>query len=60
MNIKIKINNFEIQCSVKNTQTGEKIYSMLPVKAKISTWGKEIYFSLPENDIMSEKVLRKS
>ena len=55
MNIKIKITNLEIQCSVKNTQTGKKIYSMLPVKAKINTWGKEIYFSLPKNNIMSEK-----
>ena len=55
MNIKIKITDLEIQCTVKNTQTGKKIYSMLPVKAKINTWGKEIYFSLPENNIMSEK-----
>ena len=55
MNIKIKISDLEINCTVKNTQTGKKIYSMLPVKNKINTWGKEIYFSLPKNDIESEK-----
>ena len=55
MNIKIKISDLEIQCTVKNNQTGKKIYSMLPIKAKINTWGKEIYFSLPENNIVSEK-----
>ena len=55
MNIKIKISDLEINCTVKNTQTGKKIYSMLPVKNKINTWGKEIYFSLPKNNIMSEK-----
>ena len=55
MNIKIKITDLEIRCTVKNTQTGKKIYSMLPVKAKINTWGKEIYFSVPENNIVLEK-----
>ena len=30
MNIKIKITDLEIRCTVKNTQTGKKIYSSLP------------------------------
>ena len=40
------IDKFEIECSVKNNQTGKKIYSMLPIKSRIQTWGKEIYFNI--------------
>ena len=28
---------------------------MLPIKSKINTWGKEIYFYIPENSIVPEK-----
>ena len=55
MKIKFIINKFEIECSVKNNQTGKKIYSMLPIKSRIQTWGKEIYFNIPKNDILIEK-----
>ena len=55
MEIKFLIDKFEIECSVKNNQTGKKIYSMLPIKSRIQTWGKEIYFNIPKNDILIEK-----
>ena len=55
MEIKFLINKFEIECFVKNNQTGKKIYSMLPIKSRIQTWGKEIYFNIPKNDILIEK-----
>ena len=55
MEIKFMIDKFEIECSVKNNQTGKKIYSMLPIKSRIQTWGKEIYFNIPKNDILIEK-----
>ena len=28
---------------------------MLPIKSRIQTWGKEIYFNIPKNDILIEK-----
>ena len=46
VNIKIKISDLEINAPLKILKP-EKIYS-LPVKNKINTWGKEIYFSLPK------------
>ena len=55
MEIKFLIDKFEIVCFVKNNQTGKKIYSMLPIKSRIQTWGKEIYFDIPKNDILPEK-----
>ena len=27
----------------------------MPIEAKIATWGNEIYFDVPQNDIASEK-----
>ncbi len=55
MKIKFKISNFVFSCKVKNNQTGKKIFAMLPIKSKINTWGKEIYFDIPKNDILPEK-----
>lgn len=55
MNIKIKISNLEIKCKVKNNDTGKKILASLPIKAKINTWGKEIYFNIPKVSIKPEK-----
>ena len=55
MNIKIKIMNVSIKCKVMDTSTGKKIYSMLPIKSKVNTWGKEVYFYIPSNSIKPEK-----
>ena len=54
MKIKFKILDFIFYCKVKNNQTGKRIYEMLPIKGKINTWGKEIYFNIPKNDILPE------
>tara|TARA_B100000886_G_C20421460_1_gene491794 strand:+ start:1545 stop:1922 length:378 start_codon:yes stop_codon:yes gene_type:complete len=59
MKIKFKISNFIFSCKVKNNNTGKKIYSMLPIKSKINTWGKEIYFSIPKNDILPENYTKE-
>ena len=55
MKIKFKISDFIFYCKVKNNQTGKKIYEMLPIKGKINTWGKEIYFDIPRKNILPEK-----
>ena len=59
MNIKIKIMNMSIKCKVMDTLTGKKIYSMLPIKSKVNTWGKEVYFYIPKNSIMPEKTAKE-
>tara|TARA_Y100001958_G_C21127013_1_gene469442 strand:+ start:597 stop:974 length:378 start_codon:yes stop_codon:yes gene_type:complete len=55
MNIKIKISDLEIMCAVRDNDTAKKIISLLPIQAKINTWGKEIYFDIPKVSIKHEK-----
>ena len=47
--------NVSIKCKVMDTSTGKEIYSMLPIKSKVNTWGKEVYFYIPKNTIKPEK-----
>ena len=54
MNVIFKIGKLLIKCTVRNTGTGKKIYSMLPIKSQINTWGKEIYFNIPNNNFRTE------
>ena len=42
MNIKIKITNLEIQCTVKNTQTGKKYIQCCLLKPKLILGAKSI------------------
>jgi len=52
--IEFKTKDLSIACKVKDTETGKKILKLLPIKSKISTWGDEIYFDIPKNDIKPE------
>ena len=54
MYIEFKIKTINFSCRVKETETGKKILKLLPIKSKISTWGDEIYFDIPKNDIKPE------
>ena len=55
MNIKFKISNLSFDCKVRDNDTGKKIFQLLPIKTSINTWGKEIYFNVPANNIKPEK-----
>ena len=44
MDIEFKTKDISFTCKVKETETGNKILKLLPIKSKISTWGDEIYF----------------
>ena len=54
MDFEILINEIKIICAANKTQTASKILKLLPIKSKISTWGDEIYFDIPKNDIKPE------
>ncbi|MEK9918800.1 MAG: cyclophilin-like family protein [Pelagibacteraceae bacterium] len=54
MDIEFKTKDISFTCKVKETETGKKILKLLPIKSKISTWGDEIYFDIPKNDIKPE------
>ncbi len=46
MEIKIILNNdIELQAELYETETARKVFDSLPIKARGSTWGEEIYFS---------------
>jgi len=55
MKIKFIISNLSFDCKVRDNDTGKKIFQLLPIKSSINTWGKEIYFDVPENNIKPEK-----
>ena len=54
MNFEIVVNEIKIICRANKTETASKILKLLPIKSKISTWGDEIYFDIPKNDIKPE------
>ena len=55
MDFEIVINEIKIVCRANKTKTASKILKLMPINSKISTWGDEIYFDIPKNDIKSEK-----
>ena len=55
MDIIIKISKLKIECSLKDNLTAKSIFQLLPIKSKINTWGDEIYFDIPKNNIKPEK-----
>jgi hypothetical protein len=47
MKITIEIGNLSIPAQLNGTDTAKKIYETLPLSANFSTWGDEIYFTIP-------------
>jgi len=47
MKVRIKIGALTLRAEIdENNETGKKILSILPIKAKAITWGEEIYFPI--------------
>ena len=46
-NIKIKIGDIELKAVLNDSLTAKAIGEALPITASFSTWGNEIYFSIP-------------
>ena len=47
MKIKITVGSLAMEAELRDTPTGKMIDEALPLKASFSTWGDEIYFSIP-------------
>jgi len=54
MDILFEISDLKIKCKTLNNTTSQKLLKLMPIKAKIATWGNEIYFVAPNNDIAVE------
>jgi hypothetical protein len=54
----LKFNSFEIKLNLNNSQTALKLGKLSSFKAKINTWGEEIYFETANLDIKTDKNTR--
>ncbi|MBU4128854.1 hypothetical protein L6386_07215 [bacterium] len=45
--IRIKAGRIEMSAELNESKTASLIWDALPLKAKVNTWGEEIYFSIP-------------
>lgn len=45
--IRIRAGTLTAEATLNGTATAEKIWNALPLNAKASTWGDEIYFTIP-------------
>jgi hypothetical protein len=47
--ITIKAGAIQVQAELNSTRTAKALLAILPFKAKVNTWGDEIYFDVPLN-----------
>ena len=59
MKINIKIGGFSLNAELNDTLTAQKIGDILPVTSSFSTWGEEIYFSIPVASELDESAREK-
>jgi len=45
--IKIKAGSVETEAVLNDSATAKKVWDSLPIEARASTWGDEIYFAIP-------------
>jgi uncharacterized protein len=50
MKILISVGKVSVEAELHDTPTGKKIYAALPITTSFSTWGDEIYFSIPVHE----------
>ena len=53
--MKLIINKKTININLLNTETSNKISNLKDFRSKINTWGDEIYFKIPLNDVKLEE-----
>ena len=54
MDILFEISDLKIKCKTLDNKTSQKLIKLMPIKSEIATWGNEIYFVAPNNDIAVE------
>lgn len=51
--IRIIAGDMEIEATLNDSATAEKIYEALPLESTVNLWGEEIYFPIPVADKVS-------
>jgi hypothetical protein len=59
MKIAIKIGDITVNAELNDTLTARKIAEILPFTSSYSTWGEEIYFSIPVRSGLDENAKEK-
>jgi hypothetical protein len=54
MKIKITVGNLTVEGELDDTPTGRKVSEALPFRMSFSTWGDEIYFTIPVDAELDE------
>ena len=54
MKIKITVGDLTVEGELDNTTTGQEVAKALPIKTSFSTWGDEIYFTIPVDTDLDE------
>ena len=54
MKIKITVENLTVAGELDDTPTGRKVSEALPIRTSFSTWGDEIYFTIPVDAELDE------
>ncbi|MGB6063202.1 MAG: cyclophilin-like fold protein [Desulfomonilaceae bacterium] len=54
MKIKISIGKLSMEAELNDTPTAKKVAASLPITCPFSTWGDEIYFSIPVTSSLDE------
>ena len=57
--VRIKVAEIDIECTLNDTDTANKLLDVLPITASASTWGDEIYFDVPTNKIKADKTAKE-
>ena len=59
MKIVIKIGDLSVEAELNDTLTARKIAEILPFTTSFSTWGEEIYFTVPVEASLDESAKEK-
>lgn len=54
MEIRITVGTVSMEAALDDTTTGRKVAEILPLRTSFSTWGDEIYFSIPVDEDLDE------
>lgn len=49
--VRITIGDLEAVAELNDTKTADVLWAALPIRARASTWGDEIYFGIPVNAV---------
>jgi len=50
--IRILVSDLKVEAELNDTKTAQSVWEALPIEAKASLWGEEIYFAIPVKTVL--------